>query len=419
MDNHAVLPSAGNKKPRFFYGYIIVTASFFVMTIIWGAVVSFGVFLKPMAAEFGWTRAMTSGAYSMCMFALGLFFIVTGRLNDKFGPRIVVTICGIFLGLAYLLLSQINALWQLYMLYGVMVAIGLSSGFVPLTSTVARWFVKRRGLLTGLVASGHGAGGLIGPPVAVWLIASYGWRSSYFIIGVIALVLLTLIAQFLRRDPSQKGLHPYGESEASQEGLVSEPRGFSPKEAINARQFWVFSAMYFCFGFSFNAILVHIVPHATDLGISDVMAANILAIIGGLNFAGRIGIGSVGDRIGIKPSLIISFVLVSVSLFCLLLTRDLWMFCLIAAIFGFGAGGLAALESPAVAELFGMRAHGSILGLASFAVTTGGAAGTILAGYIFDITDSYYIAFMLCAVLGVMGLVLTSLLKPTHRQRFV
>ena len=347
---------------------------------------------------------MTSGAYSMCMFTLGLFFIVTGRLNDKFGPRIVVTICGIFLGLAYLLLSQINALWQLYMLYGVMVAIGLSSGFVPLTSTVARWFVKRRGLLTGLVASGHGAGGLIGPPVAVWLITGYGWRSSYFIIGVIALVLPALIAQFLRRDPSQKGLYPYGESETSQEGLVSEPRGFSPKEAITTGQFWVFCALYFCFGFSFNAILVHIVPHATDLGISDVMAANILAIIGGLNFAGRIGIGSVGDRIGIKPSLIISFVLVSVSLFCLLLTRDLWMFCLIAAIFGFGAGGLAALESPAVAELFGMRAHGSILGLASFAITTGGAAGTILAGYIFDITDSYYIAFMLCAVLGVTGL---------------
>jgi len=411
--------SVKNENPRFFYGYIIVIAGFFVMAIIWGAVQSFGVFLKPMAAEFGWTRAMTSGAYSMCMFALGLFFIVTGRLNDKFGPRIVVTICGIFLGLAYLLLSQINALWQLYMLYGVMVAIGPSSGFVPLTSTVARWFVKRRGLLTGLVASGHGAGGLVGPPVAVWLIASYGWRSSYFIIGVIALVLLTLIAQFLRRDPSQKGLRPYGASEVRQEGLVLEAIGFSPQEVINTKQFWVFSAMYFCFGFSFNAILVHIVPHATDLGISAVMAANILATVGGLNFAGRIGIGSVGDRIGIKPSLIISFVLVSVSLFCLLLTRDLWMFYLLAAIFGFGAGGLAALESPAVAELFGMRAHGSILGLVSFAVTTGGAAGTILAGYIFDITDSYYMAFMLCAVLGVMGLILASLVKPAHERRFI
>ena len=419
MDNHAVLPSAGNKKTRFFYGYIIVIAGFFFMTIIWGAALSFGVFLKPMSAEFGWTRAMVSGAPSMCMFALGLFFVVAGRLNDKFGPRIVVTICSVSLGLAYLLLSQINALWQLYMLYGVMVAMGLSGGFVPLTSTVARWFVKRRGLLTGIITSGHGAGGLIVPPVAVWLIASYGWRNSYFIIGVIALVLLTLIAQFFRRDPSQKGLRPYGESEASQEGLVSEPRGFSPKEAINTGQFWISGAMYFCVGYGSFVVLVHIVPHATDLGISAVMAANILAIIGGLNFSGRIVIGSIGDRIGIKSSLIISFALFSVSLFCLLLARDLWMFYLLAAILGLGLGGTTSLQSPLVAEQFGMRAHGSILGLNCFAFSTGSAIGTILSGYIFDTAGSYHIAFMLCAVLGVTGLILASLVKPAHGRRFV
>lgn len=419
MDNHTALPTTGNKGPRFFYGYIIVIAGFLIMVITWGGVQSFGVFLKPMAAEFGWTRAMASGAYSIGMFVSGLFFIVTGRLNDRFGPRIIITICGVSLGLAYLLISQINALWQLYMLYGIMVAMGLSSGFVPLTSTVARWFVKRRGLLTGIVTSGYGAGALIGPPVVVWLIASYGWRSSYFIIGITALVLLTLIAQFLRRDPSQKGLRPYGENEVKQEGLALGDSGFSPKEAINTSQFWMFGGMYFCVGFGLSAVLVHIVPHATDLGISAMVAANILAVIGGLNFAGRIVIGSIGDRIGIKPSLIISFTLMLVAFILLSVAKELWMFYLLAAVLGFGSGGIVALGSPLVAELFGLKAHGSILGLAGFALMTGGAAGPIVAGYIFDITDSYYIAFMLGAVLGVAGVLLALLLKPTRGQRFV
>ena len=419
MENHTDLPTVGSKKPRFFYGYVIVIAGFLLMVITWGAGHSFGVFLKPMAADFGWTRAMTSGAYSIAMFASGIYFVITGRLTDRFGPRIVITICGISLGLAYLLMSQINVLWQLYILYGVMVAMGLGSGFVPLTSTVARWFVKRRGLLTGIVASGFGAGGLIGPLIAVWLIASYGWRSSYFIIGIIALVLLTLIAQFLRRDPSQKGLRPYGETDVGQEGLVVEASGFSPKEALNTSQFWMFSAMYFCVGFSLSAVLVHIVPYVTDLGIPAMIAANILAVIGGLNFAGRIGIGGVADRIGIKSSLIISFVLLSVSTFSLQLARELWVFYLLAATLGFGGGGVVALGSPLVAELFGLKAHGAIFGSVSFALMAGSAVGPIVAGYIFDITDSYYIALMLGALLGVTGIILASLLRPTHRQHLV
>jgi len=195
--------------------------------------------------------------------------------------------------------------------------------------------------------------------------------------------------------------------------------GFSPKEAINTRQFWMFSAMYFCVGFSLSAVLVHIVPHATDLGISTVVAANILAVIGGLNLAGRIGIGSIGDRIGIKSSLIISFILMLVAFILLPVARELWLFYLFAAILGFGWGGVSPLMSPAVAELFGLKAHGSILGLISFALTTGHAAGPIVAGHIFDITDSYYWAFVGCAVLSIIGLIIVSLLKPTRRQRFV
>ena len=302
------MPSAENKKSTFFYGYIIVIAGFFIIMIMAGTFYSFGVFLKPLSAEFGWTRAVTSGAYSMFIFMLGFLYMVSGRLSDRFGPRIVTTVCGCFAGLGLLLMSTVNAVWQLYLFYGLIVAMGMSGGFVPLTSTVARWFIKRRGMMTGIVISGIGAGQMVMPPVARWLISSYGWRTSYVVIGIITLVLVIVLAQFLRHNPSQMGLLPYGEIEAKKESLASKARGISPGEIIHSRQFWVVCIIYFCYGLFLQTIVVHIAPHATELGITPISAASILSIIGGLSIVGRVLMGSTSDRIGTRPSLAFSFV---------------------------------------------------------------------------------------------------------------
>ena len=136
-------------KPKFFYGYVVVLASFFILLITWGTIYTFGVFLKPLLAEFGWTRAETSGAYSLYMVLHGVLYIVTGRLNDRFGPRMLMTACGLLLGLGYFLMAYISAIWHLYLFYGVIIGIAMSAGFVPLVSTIVRWFVKRRALMTG------------------------------------------------------------------------------------------------------------------------------------------------------------------------------------------------------------------------------------------------------------------------------
>ena len=157
--------------PRFFYGYIVVIAAFFIMLLMWGIFFTFGVFFKPVLTTFGWTRAVTSGAFSLNWIIQGLLSIVVGRVNDRLGPRIVLTVCGSILGLGYLLMSQISTLWQLYLFYSVLIATGMSGAFVSLASTVARWFVKRRGIMTGIVVAGSGLGGLIAPPVANWLIS--------------------------------------------------------------------------------------------------------------------------------------------------------------------------------------------------------------------------------------------------------
>ncbi len=141
------------RKSKFFYGYIVAITAFFIMVLIWGTYYSFGIFFKPVSTEFGWTRAMTSGAFSLSMIMYGLLGIVMGGLNDRLGPRLVMTFCGFFLGLGYLLMSQTNTIWQLYLFYGGIIGIGMGGSWVPLTSTIARWFVKRRSMVTGIVAS--------------------------------------------------------------------------------------------------------------------------------------------------------------------------------------------------------------------------------------------------------------------------
>ncbi len=382
------------------------------MVAIWSTYLAFGVFFKPVITEFGWTRALTSGAFSLSMIMQGLLGIVMGGLNDRFGPRRVMTFCGFFLGLGYLLMSQISALWQLYLFYGVIIGTGMGGSWVPLLSTVARWFVKRRTIMTGIVVTGGGIGGLVGPPVTNWLISTYNWRLSYIILGSAVLVIVVLAAQFLRRDPAKMRQVPYGENEGGEEELKAGTQGFSLKEAVYTRQFWMASAMLFCFGFCLFSITVHIVPHATDLGISTTSAASILAAMGGLSIAGNVVLGGAGDRIGNKQVFIIGFILMSAALFWLVPAREMWMLYLFAVAMGFSHGGMGASESPLVAGLFGLRSHGLIFGVCGLGFTVGAAIGPFLSGSIFDVTGSYQTAFLVCAAIGIVGLVLAVLL--TH-----
>lgn len=269
--------------------------------------------------------------------------------------------------------------------------------------------------MTGIVMSGVGLGTMIMPPVANGLISSYGWHTAYIVLGSIALVLV-ILAQFLKRDPSQMGQLPYGEDEVKTEGLDSQVTGYSLREAIHARQFWMLCAAFLCFGFCLQVIMVHIVPYAIDKGISAAIAASILTVIGGLGIAGRVIIGGGGDRIGSKLALIIGFILMAIALSLVVVAREMWMLYLFAAIFGFSYGGLVAVQSPLVADLFGLLAHGVVWGVVVFSVTIGGAIGPLLAGYIFDITSSYHLTFLVCVALSVAGLILILLLTPTSRK---
>ena len=133
-----------------FYGYTIVWSAFLIGAVVMAVYFAFGVFLKPILNEFGWSRGLTAGAFSLSWIVQGLLSTVAGRLNDRYGPRQVITACGFIMGITFLLMSQINSAWQLYMLYGVMLGIGLSGVALPLTSTLSKWFIRRRNIMTGI-----------------------------------------------------------------------------------------------------------------------------------------------------------------------------------------------------------------------------------------------------------------------------
>jgi len=403
------------KNPKFFYGYSIVAAAFVMLTVMGGTYYSFGVFFTPLLTEFDWTRAMTSGAFSICIMLEGVLGMVMGRATDRWGPRMVITLCGFLLGLGYLLMSQISVLWHFYLLYGVIIGIGLGGLWVPPVSIIVRWFTKRRNMMTGIAVAGTGVGGLITPPIATWLISTYSWRLSYVILGSIALVLVVLSAQFLKRDPAEVGQCPYGENRREVHGLQLGNNGLSLREAIYTKQLWLVSGMFFCFGFCIFSVMVHLVPHAIELGISAANAANSLAIIGGVGIAGKTIMGAATDRIGTRTGIIIGFVLVCVTLVWLVIVRELWMLYLFAIIFAFGYATMIALMSPIIAELFGIRSVGILLGIVNFAATIGCAVGPVLAGWLFDISGSYQLAFFTCIAVSFIGLIITLFIRPIHR----
>jgi MFS family permease len=394
------------RQSEFFYGYFVVGASLLIMSVMWAAYYAFGVFFNPVVNEFGWTRAMTSGAFSLASMVTGLLTIAMGGLTDRFGARIVMTLCGLFLGSGFFLISRIHALWHLYLLYGLLVGAGMSGSFVPLLSTVARWFVKRRGIMTGIVAAGSGIGALIGPPGACELISIYGWRVSYAVLGSIVLLAVVLPAQIIKRDPAQVGQVAYGSADEKERLLSPGSDGFSLVEVIHRRQFWILFAAGLFYGFCFFTVMVHLVPHAIELGISAIRAASLLAVIGGTGVLGKVILGRTGDVIGNRRILVLGFTLMSAALIWLAQAKTPWMLFLIAVIFGFGYGGCNVAISPIIAELFGLKSHGLIFGVYNISVMSGSALGPLLTGYIFDVTNRYQLAFVICAVINLIGTLL-------------
>ncbi len=379
----------------------VVVGAFLVQLTIIGCMFAYGVFFPALEAEFGWSRTFLSACSSLSFFVMGSGAILGGRLSDRFGPRGVLTATGLIFGVGYALLSQMTEPWQLLLLFGLFIGLGLSTHDVVTLSTIAGWFPNRRGTMSGLVKSGTAVGQVLIPLSASALIVVVGWRSAFLYIGLIALMVLLFAASRMRAAPR------------SNPGAGGQPaHGMSFSEIRRSRQFWTFCAIQFAFFPSLMTVPVHIVVHGIDLGLSPATAAGVLSTLGGVSVVGRLVLGSSVDRLGGRLSLLICFVLLCASLVVLRFADSVLMLYGFAVLYGLAHGGFFTVVSPTLAEFFGLRAHGVTFGVVLFSGTIGGALGPIVAGRIFDTMGSYLMAFNVLTVLAVVGLLLVLSLKP-------
>lgn len=403
-------------KKRVFYGYRIVAACSVIQAINIGGVFTFGVLFPELEREFGWSRAAIAGSSSVAFLIMGIGAAFMGRAGDKFGTRAVLTLAGIIFGIGFLLLNRMERLWELYIYYGLFVGLALSAHDVSTLPTIARWFVRRRGLMTGMVKTGAGLGQVLAPITFAALITGPGWRISCILFGVTSIVILVGAAQILRRNPAMLGLRPDGDTPETFAGIDQEEGGANFREALASKTLWILSIAKFCDLFCLFTVIVHIVPLGIDRGMSPGLAAGILSTIGGMSIVGRIFFGGVFDRFGARKSLLICFTILTGSLAILQFTETSMSLFLFALIYGPAHGGFWTITSPAVAEYFGTRSHGTIFGIVVCCGTFGATLGPIIGGGLFDAVGNYNGTCLLLVAFSFFGLLFASMLPRFRRE---
>ncbi|MBL4725405.1 MAG: MFS transporter [Rhizobiaceae bacterium] len=370
-----------------------------------GLLFSYGLFFKTFEAEFGWSRTLLSSCTSIAFLVMGILAIYGGRLADRYGPRIVLGVTGALGGIGYVLMAQISEPWHLVAIFGLFIGVGMSSHDVVTLSTIARWFDKRRGTMTGIVKVGTAAGQFAVPLIAAFLMIHYGWRTALVIMGISGTVILLFAAALIKNPPVAKS--------ASNEAANANGGGF--KEARRTRAFWMLCAIQFLFFPTLTTIPLHIVVHGMDLGMSAVIAATLLSTTAAASVIGRVSLGVVIDKIGGKNAYIMCLIPVIVALVSLMFITNTTLLYVVVAVYGVGHGGLFTVVSPTIAEYFGLKALGGLFGIVIFFGTIGGAVGPVFAGYVFDTTGSYFIAFATLTVLATLALV-TAIMLPAPKS---
>ena len=388
--------------------YLIVFGACLTQFTVIGLLFSFGVFFNVLEEEFGWSRTLLSSAVALAALVMGLLAVFAGRLCDRFGPAPVLVGAGLLFGTGFALISLVGEPWHLFVLFGLFIGVGMSTHDVATLSTIARWFMRRRGMMTGIAKVGTATGQMVLPPVAAALIGGFGWRTAALALGTAAMVLLLVAAASMRRPPPDRGAAP---------AAAPAGGGGSFAEIRRSRVFWTLCAAQFLFFPTLMTVPLHIAVHGMDLGMTRGVAATLLTVIGGASIAGRLTVGTFADRIGGRNAYVVCLVPLVTSLLILMVVDTRAALFAVVALYGFGHGGLFTVVSPTVAEYFGTRTHGAIYGGIYLFGTIGGAAGPIMAGRVFDVTGSYEYAFSALALMGAGALLLMASLPPPRLTR--
>ena len=416
-------------KPKFLYGWYTVAASWIMIFLM--SAVTVGLFFKPILEDFGWDRATLSLAQSVALIAYMLASPFLGRFIDRFGPRLMILFCVGTQFFSRLLNGVAGTVWHFSLarfFYEVKV--------LPGTQVLAsRWFVKKRGTVQGILASGMPAGLLLLIPISQYLILLWGWRPTMLFWAAVTLVVMLPLALMIRNNPEDRGYAPDGEPLDEVMPVVPPPRpggvdrgaghgvktGSGLREAVKTRPFLFLTAAHFICGIGCGFMTTHIVIFATDFGYSDMIAASLLSVQGGLNIVGVLVTGHLADRMAGSKVLALTHLVRTISfatmiVFILFGGGSLWILYLGMAFFGFGWFTTAPLTAGLVTGLFGSLRMGTILGVTTSSHILGWAIGAYVGGAIFDMTHSYYTAFLIITPLSLLATVFSLAIK--QKQHF-
>jgi MFS family permease len=381
-----------SQKPWFIAGL-----AFVVLGFSRGLHSSFGVFNVALLESFGWSRGATAGIFSVVLSVDAVLSPVVGYLLDRCGPKKVVVAGCLALMIGLFLSSRVTALWELYLYFGLVVAIGITfMGMVPHVFIISEWFSSNRATAIGLVYAGTGVGIMLLSPLSEWLISTYGWaRTLEAYSAFVLLALLPVVWLFYQHGP-------YGEKLRQRSGRREQQNQWTARLALQSLQFWLLFFARICAACGTTVIITHQVAHVVDVGYSKFLAASVFGLAGITSSFGRVVFGFIADLLTKQAAYTLNILMTVIGVGALMILRDpsqTWLLYVYVIFFGIGFGSRAVIFSALTADIFSGKGFGSILGYSTVAVGVGGALGSWLGGAFYDWTGSYLVSFGLSALL--------------------
>jgi MFS transporter, OFA family, oxalate/formate antiporter len=376
--------------------WLVATLAFVILGFTRGLHSSFGVFYVTLLDTFGWSRGATAGVFSLVLTVDAILSPVVGYLLDRFGTKRIV--CGgcLILAAGLLLSGSIHSLWQFYIFFGLVSAVGITfTGMVPHVFLVSEWFTSNRASAIGFVYAGTGVGILLLAPLSEWLLSTWGWARAFESFAAIVLILLLPLVWIFY----QHG--PYGEKLRSKRDTKATGNQWTAKLALRSLQFWLLFFARICAASGTTVIVTHQVAHVADVGYSKFIAASIFGLAGITSSFGRVVFGFIADLLSKQAAYTLNILMTLVGVGALMILRDpsqTWLLYVYVIFFGIGFGSRAVIFSALTADIFSGKGFGSILGYSTVAVGVGGALGSWLGGAFYDWTGSYLVSFGLSAI---------------------
>jgi len=405
-------------------GGLLIGGAFVTFAISAALMHSYAVFLLAFLEEFHWSRAETSLAYSVSAFVSGASAPFVGVLVDRLGPRRLVLLGGGVLALGLLGSAYVHALWQLIVLYGVLMTVGANClGLVVFVPILSRRFVSNRGLAISIVQSANGFARAVSAPVAQILISTIGWRHAYLTQAALMAALIWPLAALFRRDeePAPVARPSASSATAAAVGLPARPDWTLP-EAMATPHFWLLFTVYLCTGLGSFFVSLHQLAFAVDVGFDKLYAASVLGLGALLSVAGTIVTGTLSDYIGRELSAVLAYGVSIIGVICALFITGpdhTWLLWIHACFFGLTWGARGPAVTAKTADLFPGPNLGAILGVITVGTGIGSAVGAWGAGWIFDVSGSYRLAFIASIVSYLVGCAAFWALRRPPKRRVV